>query len=177
MGGQDGWVAFGPGTMPDGALTFEIRATTGALHYLYREDLWGASTESTRIWSEPLRLAWASTAWDAYHQLFSSFGPSQPVPAIHQQSHWNSWGNFKLRQYDLRFEADYAARMGVQVLQLDDGWETSTGSGLPNLQRFPHFADDLKYIRDKGLALGFWLSIGWVADPSAAGLKPEDLLP
>jgi len=34
-GGQDGWVAFGPGTIPDAALTFEIRATTGTLHYLY----------------------------------------------------------------------------------------------------------------------------------------------
>jgi len=176
MGGQDGWLAFGPGVIPDAALTFEIRATTGTLHYLYREDLWGTPPSHTRVWSEPLRLAWAPTAWGAFHELFASFGPSKPVAPIHQQAHWNTWGNFKARHYDLRFEADHAAGMGVQVLQLDDGWETATGSGVPNLQRFPHFADDLKYIRDKGLAIGFWQAVGWVNDPVSAGLKPEDLM-
>jgi hypothetical protein len=176
MGGQDGWVAFGPGTIPDAALTFEIRATTGTLHYLYREDLWGTPAGRTRVWSEPLRFAWAPTAWDAFHELFASFGPGKASAPIHQQAHWNTWGNFKERYYDLRFEADHAASLGAQVLQIDDGWETTTGSGIPNLQRFPHFSDDLKYIRAKGLALGFWLTAGWVSDPSSAGLKLEDLL-
>lgn len=176
MGGRDGWLAFGPGSIPDAALTFEIRATTGTLHYLYREDLWGPPPGNTRVWSEPLRLAWAPSAWGAFHELFASFGPAKAAAPIHQQAHWNTWGNFKERDYDLRFEADHAAALGAQVLQIDDGWETATGSGLPDLQRFPHFADDLKYIRAKGLALGFWLSVGWVNDPSASGLKPEDLL-
>lgn len=176
LGGQNGWVALGPGTIPDAALTFDVRATTSTLHYLYREDLWGAAADRTRVWSEPLRLAWAPTAWDAFHELFASFGPGKAAAPIHQQAHWNTWGDFKDRHYDLRHEADRAAAFGAKTLVIDDGWETTTGSGEPNLQRFPAFAADLQYIRDKGLAHGFWLTAGWVNDPESAGLKREDLL-
>lgn len=176
MGGPDGWVAFGPGAIPDGALTFDIRATSGTLHYLYREDLWGAPAGRTRVWSEPLRLAWASKAWDAFHELFASFGVSKAAAPIHQQAHWNTWGDFKHHHYDLRFEADQALTLGAKVLVIDDGWETSTGSGKPNLQRFPQFAADLQYIRGRGLAPGFWVNLGWINAPEAAGLKREDLL-
>jgi hypothetical protein len=176
LGGRDGWVAFGPGSIPDAALTFEIRATTGALHYLYREDLWGPSRSRTRVWSEPLRLAWAPTAWDAFHELFATFGPEKAVSPIDQQANWNTWGNFKNRHYDLRLEADQAAAFGAQVLVIDDGWETMEGSGIPNAERFPEFAADLQYIRSKGLAPGFWVTAGWVTDPSAAGLTAKDLL-
>jgi hypothetical protein len=157
-------------------LTFEIRSTTSALHYLYREDLWGASVNHTRVWSEPLRLAWAPTAWDAFNGLFASFGASKPAASIHQQAYWNTWGNFKDGHYDLQLEADQAAAFGAQILVIDEGWETTEGSGVLNHQRFPQFAADLQYIRSMGLALGFWLTAGWVTDPGAAELTPEDLL-
>jgi hypothetical protein len=176
MGGQDGWVALGPGTIPDAALLFEIRATAGALHYLYREDLWGAVAGRTRTWSEPLRLAWAATAWDAFHEIFASFGIAKPAAPIHQQSHWNTWGDFKGGHHDLHFEADQAVALGAHVLVIDGGWESSTGSGVPDRRLFPNFPDDLKYIRGKGLAVGFWQTIGWIGDPDAAGLAREDLL-
>ncbi len=176
LGGQHGWVAVGPGSIPDAALTFEVRATTGDLHYLYREDLWGGPTSRTRVWKEPLRLAWAATAWDAFNGLFGSFGRSKPEAPIHQQANWNTWGNFKDKNYDLRLEADQAAAFGAQTLTLDDGWETSTGSGIVDKKRFPNFATDLKYIRGKGLSLGFWMTVGWVTDPDAFGLTADDLL-
>jgi hypothetical protein len=176
LGGQAGWVAFGPGTVPDAALTFEVRSTTSALHYLYREDLWGASSNRTRVWSQPLRLAWAPTAWDAFNALFASFGVSKAAAPIHQQANWNTWGDFKDKHYDLRLEADQAAAFGAQVLVIDEGWESEEGNGTPNTQHFPKFAADLQYIRSKGLAPGFWLTVGWVTDPRAAGLTPQDLL-
>lgn len=175
-GGRNGWVAFGPGTIPDAALTFEVRSTTGTLHYLYREDLWGAPAIGTRVWSEPLRLAWAKDAWDAFNQLFSSFGEGEIAKPIHEMANWNTWGNFKDGDYDLRREGDQASALGAQVLVMDEGWETWEGSGILNRQRFPHFADDLSYIRQKGLEIGFWVPVGWVKDPNAAGLTPEDLL-
>ncbi|HVX67522.1 MAG TPA: hypothetical protein VHA11_13005, partial [Bryobacteraceae bacterium] len=156
MGGANGWLAIGPGSIPDGALTFEVRAGTAMLHSLYREDLWGGPGERVRVWHEPLRLAWAPEAWDAFHELFGSFGPARPALPLHQKSHWNTWGNFKNQDYDLRFQADHVAQFGAEVLVIDDGWESFTGSGTPNRQRYPAFDADLRYIRDKGLALGFW---------------------
>jgi hypothetical protein len=37
MGGANGWVAFGPGTMLDGALTLRIRSANVDPEYLYRK--------------------------------------------------------------------------------------------------------------------------------------------
>jgi hypothetical protein len=176
LGGREGWVAFGPGTIPDAALMFEIRSSTGTLHYLYREDLWGAPTAQTRVWSEPLRLAWAPIAWEAFRNLFASFAAGKAAAPIHQQAFWNTWGNFKDGNYDLRLEADEAAAFGAKVLVIDEGWESNEGSGNLNRQRFPQFTADLEYIRSKGLQVGFWETVGWVTDPGAAGLIADDLL-
>ena len=66
MGSDEGWVAMGPGTVPDAALTLQIRSSTAALEWLYREDLWPAPAQGSRVWSEPLRLFWAPVAWEAY---------------------------------------------------------------------------------------------------------------
>jgi hypothetical protein len=90
MGGANGWVAFGPGVVPDAALTLRIRSSNAALEYLYREDLWGAQKSADRVWEEPFRLFWAHDAWDAYLRLFQSFPAVPPSAAAHQESHWNS---------------------------------------------------------------------------------------
>ena len=177
MGGPDGWVAFGSGTVPDAALTLRIRSSNADLEYLYREDLWGALTGTDRVWDEPFRLYWAHDAWDAYLRLFQSFPSTPPSAAAHQESHWNSWGNFRLNHFGLRGLADQVAdHIGAKILVLDDGWETNRSSGIPNLSRYPDFSEDMAYVRKKGLELGFWQACGWVDDPEAAGLKPEDLL-
>jgi hypothetical protein len=177
MGGPDGWVSFGPGAVPDAALTLRIRSSNAALEYLYREDLWGAQKSADRVWNEPFRLFWAHDAWDAYLRLFQSFPSAPPSASGHQQSHWNSWGNFREKHFGLRELADQVADdVGAKILVLDDGWETSVGSGIPNLSRYPNFLDDLSYIRKKGLEVGFWQACGWIDEPEASGLLPEDLL-
>ena len=133
MGSDEGWVAMGPGTVPDAALTLQIRSSTAALEWLYREDLWPAPAQGSRVWSEPLRLFWAPVAWEAYARLFDSFGPFPAGHAIHQKGHWNSWGNFKRGQMDLRDLADrVAGDFHLPILVLDEGWETSPSSGIPN---------------------------------------------
>ncbi len=177
MGGPNGWVAFGPGTVPDAALTLRIRSSNAALEYLYREDLWGTQKGTDRVWDEPFRLFWAHDAWDAYLRLFQSFPAVPPSAQAHQESHWNSWGNFRDHHYGLRELADQVASdIGAKILVLDDGWETNDSSGKPNLVRYPNFFDDLAYIRKKGLELGFWQACGWVDDPETSGLMPEDLV-
>ena len=177
MGGPDGWVAFGAGAVPDAALTLRIRSSNAALEYLYREDLWGAQEGADRVWDEPFRLFWAHDAWDAYLRLFQSFPSAPPTASVHQQSHWNSWGNFRENRFGLRELADQVADdIGTKILVLDGDWETDDSSGMPNLSRFPRFFDDLAYIRKKGLEVGFWQACGWVNEPEARGLLPEDLL-
>ena len=177
MGGPDGWVAFGPGAIPDGALTLRIRSSNAELEYLYREDLWGTRKDAGRVWDEPFRLFWAHDAWDAYLRLFQSFPSTPPSAAAHQQSYWNSWGNFREKHFGLRELADNVANeIGAKILVIDEGWETYDSSGIPNLSRYPNFLDDLAYIRKKGLELGFWQACGWVDEPEAGGLVPEDLV-
>ena len=177
MGGPNGWVAFGPGAVPDAALTLRIRSSNAALEYLYREDLWGARKGADRIWEEPFRLFWADDAWDAYLRLFQSFPAAPSSSPAHQESHWNSWGNFREHHFGLRELADQVADdVGAKILVLDDGWETNESSGIPNLPRYPNFMDDMAYIRKKGLELGFWQACGWIDDTAASGLQPEDLL-
>jgi hypothetical protein len=176
MGGTAGWLAVGPGAIPDAALILEIRASTAALHHLYREDLWGAPRGAQREWREPLRMAWAATAWDSFDKLFRSFEISKPATPEAQRSQWNSWGNFRNKQYDLRAIADAAAGFGVSTLVIDGGWESSTSSGTHDIARFPRFLDDLSYARAKGLAIGLWQSCGWVSDLEQAGLGAADLL-
>ncbi len=177
MGGPNGWVAFGPGAVPDAALTLRIRSSSAALEYLYREDLWGARNGTERVWEEPFRLFWAHDAWDAYLRLFQSFPAAPPSSPAHQESHWNSWGNFRERHFGLRELADQVADdIGAKILVLDEGWETHDSSGIPNLPRYPNFMDDLAYTRKKGLEVGFWQACGWVDDPETSGLLPEDLL-
>lgn len=177
MGSNEGWVAMGPGAIPDAALTLQIRSSTAALEWLYREDLWPGDAQPRRVWQEPLRLFWAPRAWDAYARLFDSFGPFPAVRAIHQQGHWNSWGNFKRGQMNLRDLADRAADdFRSPILVLDAGWETSPSDGIPNHKTFPRFEEDLKYIQEKGLGVGFWQAIGWVREPEKLGLGPADLL-
>jgi hypothetical protein len=58
----------------------------------------------------------------------------------------------------------------------DDPWEASQGVGKPNLIKFPHFFEDLDYARGKGIDIGIWETVGWIADPFAAGLSSADLI-
>jgi len=86
-------------------------------------------------------------------------------------------GDFRRGQTDVRDLADrLAGDFRLSILVLDDGWETSRSSGIPNRKTFPRFEEDLKYIKAKGLGVGFWQAIGWVHEPEKLGLGPADLL-
>jgi hypothetical protein len=177
LGGENGWMVTGPGEVPDGALSFEIKSGSGCLHYLYREDLWGPLKENTRIWKEPLRLSWSKEAWDAFHELFKTFGSSEPVDPRHQVSLWNSWGEFKEGVFDIPSLADRTLNdYEANLLCIDGLWESDDGSGEANPVRFPHFEKDLEIVKGKGLKLGFWQSVGWIHHVEKIGLTSEDLI-
>jgi hypothetical protein len=175
MGSQTGWVCLGLGAIPDGALSLRIESSSACLQLLYREDLWGAPMEKRRVWPAPLQISWARDPWRAFQKMFASFdAPRVRNPRLKPQ--WNSWGDFRKNNYDLRALADWTAGIGAEIVGLDDRWESFVGSGEPDRKRFPAFDDDLAYIKAKGLSLGFWQPVGWIDDPQRAGLSHEDLI-
>ncbi|MGN9914203.1 hypothetical protein ACTMTJ_42415 [Phytohabitans sp. LJ34] len=175
LGDDRGWLVAGAGQVPDAAMTFEVRSTSAALRWRYREDLWGAPGPRRR-WTNPLRLTWAATAWDAYAAYFGSFEVRPSTADRAAASVWNTWGDFRNGHFQLREIADAAADLAADVLVLDDHWESMVSSAKPHPQRFPDFDGDLAYARERGLRLGFWQSVGWIDDPTAVGLTDEDLL-
>ncbi|WP_133257504.1 hypothetical protein [Paenibacillus montanisoli] len=177
MGGRHGWLAFGPGEVPDAPLSLQLQSATASVHYLYREDLWGAPDPRRRSWTEPLRLAWGGSAYDSLAALYDSFGPFEPKSSRHLRSFICTWGDFKEKRYDLKqFTKRVSAATPADMVILDDSWETFNGSGEPNLALFPDFDADLEGIRDHGYELAFWQSVGWTDDPAAQGLTANDLL-
>jgi hypothetical protein len=177
MGNDNGWISFGVGELPDAALTLKLQSGLGAMRYNYREDLWGPSESKEKTWNNPLKITFGKTAYEAFAQYFSSFPIKQGVPSVkHQKASWNTWGNWKERKYDIRPIVDFGLKVGAEVFVVDDPWASSKGSTDYNKKLFPHFEDDLKYIKDKGLGCGFWETLGWIEDTLACGLTKQDLI-
>lgn len=176
MGGPDGWLAFGPGAIPDAALSLDIKSSSAWLRFWMREDLWGAPEGRTRVWDELLRLTWHEEAWESIARLYGSFPCPPPPPSSMQHSVWCTWGNFKEGRYDLVHEKALADSFAIENLQLDDGWETWLGSGVFDEKRFPDGARYLETIRQQGGKVAFWQAIGWVDRPEETELEDSDFL-
>jgi len=177
MGGEHGWIALGSGEVIDAAMTLQVKASTGCIEYLYREDLWGGANLPQRTWRKPLIVSWSVvSAWDAYHNLFSIFPETPPVDPKHQLNHWNTWGDFKKRNFDMQAITEKALSFEAEELTWDMNWETFESSGIPHLERFPDFHEDINYLKDKGLEVGFWQSVVWVNDYKSLGLSKDDII-
>lgn len=176
MGEGKGWISIGVGDIPDGAMSLSMRAARGCFRYLYREDLWGASPTATRSWNDLLRITIDTTAYAAFGKYYSSFPVNPEKKTVAPVSIWNTWGMWRKRKYPIRPIADFTRSVQSEMMVLDDPWETSQGSGEPDLQRFPDFFADVAYIRSKGLSVGVWETIGWIKDTAAAGLTRADLI-
>ncbi len=177
MGGGDGWLSFGPGTIPDAALSLQLKSATACMQYLYREDLWEAPDLLNRRWSEPLRLAWGVNGFDAYDRLYQTFPVSGPKSSIHAKSFVCTWGDFKEGQFDLKAITERVSRSApADMIVLDEYWETCDSSGIPDYNRFPEFDRDIAHMRAEGFEIAVWQSIGWIDQPEAFGLTEKDLL-
>ena len=179
MGGHAGCICFGAGSVPDAALTLQVRSSSGGLEWLYREDLWGAPAGSTREWTNPLWLSWDDVAWRAYRRYFRALAPAggaAPKPAQHLRSFWCSWGDIRLSRYDLPASVDQAVKFGNELVIVDESWTSFPGSDEVHSGRLPNFDADIAYFRTHGIAVGLWQAIIWIGDYEKAGLTREDVL-
>jgi hypothetical protein len=177
MGNNDGWISFGIGELPDAAMTLKLQSGLAAIRYSYREDLWGPALAQEKTWLNPLKITFGKTAYDAFTRYFASFPVKKGTPLPkHQQATWNTWGNWKDRKYAIRPMVDFARRLGAEVFVVDDPWQKTKGSVDYNKEHFPDFENDLTYIKDNGMGVGFWETLGWVEDTTACGLTGEDLI-
>lgn len=175
MGGPPGWICLGAGSLPDAALTFRLQAAHGCFQYLYREDLWGAGA-SHREWKELVRLTYGSNAFEAFDAYIRSFHVSRKPSAEQTLTVWNTWGDWRKKSYDLSAENAFATKIKADVLVMDDGWESSQGSGQWDTVRFPNYRTQLAAMRTSVLNTGNWETIGWIEDTAAAGLTADDLI-
>ncbi|WP_153800509.1 alpha-galactosidase [Foetidibacter luteolus] len=175
MGSDAGFAVAGAGSIPDAPMMLRVQATSACLQYIYREDIWGAPVAKERTWNEPLRITMAAKAYDAFRSYYSSF-PGKQHPVAAAKAIWNTWGLWREKKYAIKPIADFAKTAGSEIMVLDDPWESSQGSGKPNLQRFPNFFEDIDYIHQQGLQHGVWETVGWISNPAEAGLTDEDLL-
>lgn len=176
-GGRRGWVCFGAGTVPDAALTFQVRSRSGALEWLYREELWGPPSGATRHWDNPLWLTWSSSAWESYRQYFGLFPATPAKPPSHQKSFWGTWGDFRLGRFEWHSAIDRAHdEIEADLLCIDEPWEVRKGAARPHRERFPTFDTDIAHAHERGLGLGIWTPTAWIEDYAAEGLTCDDVL-
>ncbi len=177
FGDDRGWLVAGTGEIVDAALTLDVRGTVGALRWRYREDLLAGPGGRRRSWNAPLRLTWAAHAVEAFERYFATFERGRPDASPDAAlAAWNSWGDFRRRDYRLDDLGAAAKELGAGVLVLDDGWETSISNGIADEVKLPQLRARLDAIRAGGMAVGFWQSVGWIDDPAAVGLTDDDLL-
>lgn len=175
MGADEGWMLLGAGSIPDAPMTLKIRSALGCIDFLYREDLWGADAKE-RSWKNPLRITFGENAWLAYRQYFNSFPEKAAISTIHQKAIWNTWGNWRNKEYPIRPMSDFAKKVDAEIFVIDDPWEASQGLGKPNTTLFPDIQGDLEYIHKNDMTNGIWECVGWIGDTTACGLTKDDII-
>ena len=113
----------------------------------------------------------SADAWNAIHaHCRAALMP--PVPDDFPWVTYNTWYNFgtNIEEAGLREEADRAAKLGIEVFYIDDGWfEGSEATGkwgmgagnwVENRKKFPSgiaaFAD---HVHRKGMKFGLWVEL------------------
>jgi alpha-galactosidase len=83
---------------------------------------------------------------------------------------YNTWEPF-LRGINEQMTGELipiAARMGMDVFTIDDGWQQEYGANEDNKPNFPHGVDGVrKVLGDKGMGLGLWVPLAAVSVKTA----------
>jgi len=176
MGNDHGFVTLGAGTVPDAAMSLRIQSAMGSFEFVYNEDIWGKPPNKIRSWQEPLRICIAENTWMSFLKYYSSFPKKNHLSKFASMTAWNTWGMWKDHNYVIGPVTSIAKKTNSELMVIDGSWESFTGSGKANKERFPHFEEDIDSIRSSGMAIGLWQSIGWVEFPFEEGLTTKDLI-
>lgn len=175
MGNDKGWMIIGAGSLPDAPMTLKMRSSLGCVSFLYREDIWGVGNRE-RTWKDVLRISFGDSSWNSFRSYFNSFPEKEPISSIHQKAIWNTWGNWRNKEYPIRPMGDFAKKVDAEIFVIDDPWEASQGLGNPDIIKFPLIHADLDYLHKTGMAHGIWETLGWIGDTVACGLTKADLI-
>lgn len=88
---------------------------------------------------------------------------------------WLTWAYFydKIDDPLVRRLADITSAAGFKEMLLDDGWQKGRLGTEVDRIKFPDFEATSKYIRDKGMALGLWVSCFRDIDSPDMRVMPE----
>lgn len=175
FGDDRGWVMIGAARIPTAQVSLMARATSFAMRWQFADDLWGHRSVVTI--GDALRIGLAANpaeAWLWYSRSLPVSPRSRPRSAT--MTSFNTWGDFRHQSFDIDAQVRSALEVDAEVLVLDDGWETEESSGLPDSERIGDLDELVERIHAEGLEVGFWQSVGWVANPDLFGLTPDDLL-
>ena len=116
-------------------------------------------------------MSFSSEGRRGLSQNFVSFTKGHLLPSCHADKNrpiaYNSWESvgFKFNERSLRSLIDKAAKLGMELFVLDDGWfgkrnddSSSLGDWWVNKKKIPHGLEGLiSYAKKKGMSFGIWM--------------------
>jgi alpha-galactosidase len=124
--------------------------------YVDRRLVVSADGELARV-EVPGPLPTALGAWGTTYAATAGAGELRPAPTV-----WCSWYHYftKVTQADIveNLDAIGAAELTVDVVQIDDGWQTEIGDWLTLSDRFASLPALVHRIRSAGRRAGIWVA-------------------
>lgn len=176
----EGLLAVDPGT-GEGIQVFAAPSAAGPIPSI-RADVSGdrvavsADGEVTcGVGEEGEGLDSALARWADGFAAAASLGPLRPPPTA-----WCSWYHYfeRVTQDDIEenLRAIHELSLGVDVVQIDDGYQAEIGDWLRLSERFASLADIVGRIRGAGRRAGIWVAPFLVGERSALAREQPDWL-
>ncbi len=133
----------------------------------------GADGPVTALTHETIEGALAGWG-DAFARTVSA-APPRPAPTV-----WCSWYHYFTEVTEADVDENLAAfgkyDLPVDVVQVDDGWQSEIGDWLTLSDRFVSMSDLVRRIRDAGRRTGIWVAPFLVSERSVTAREHPDWL-
>lgn len=137
---------------------------------------WSVANDNLEFSWNLLTITLGKSAWESKRRYMNTISVDKPVDPSHHLSVWNTWGNWKTGNHDIKPINSFAKKTGAEILVLDDPWESFHGSATYNTEKFPTFPQGIVHINELGMDHGIWETLARVDRPDELGLTNDDLL-